>query len=89
MLTILQFYISYIVWLQMLTRIVNGNEKQICVKNMQPENIVTFVSDLRNQLGNKVLPKSKPVLSKNPTVQGEWTPQMDLVNIPLVIKHEF
>ena len=66
----------------------NGNDKQICIKIMEPEQILGFVMDLRNQVGMKVLPRKKPVLTKKPSIQGEWNERMDLINIPLVVEHE-
>ncbi len=38
---------------------VNGNTKTICIKNLDPEEITSYVNDLRNQIGRKVsLPSS-------------------------------
>ena len=67
---------------------VNGNDKQICVKNMEPERILQYVMDLRNQVGMKVLPRKKPVLTKVPSVQGEWHERMDLINLPFLVEHQ-
>lgn len=32
----------------------NGNSKTICIKNLHPDNITSYVNDLRNQIGRKV-----------------------------------
>ena len=32
----------------------NGNTKQICIKNLEPEQITDYVLFLRNQIGRKV-----------------------------------
>lgn len=32
----------------------NGNDKTICIKNITPENIESYILDLRNQIGRKV-----------------------------------
>ena len=33
---------------------INGNDKTICIKNLQPEEITSYINDLRNQIGRKV-----------------------------------
>ena len=33
----------------------NGNEKTICIKNLEPEEITSYINDLRNQIGRKVI----------------------------------
>ena len=49
----------------------NGNTKTICIKNLQPENITSYVNDLRNQIGRKV--------SRQVTLVFRTTPQHSIL----------
>ncbi|KAK7275520.1 hypothetical protein RIF29_16639 [Crotalaria pallida] len=51
----------------------NKNQKVICVKNMDPEEILLHASRLRDQLGRKVLKLKTRHVTKHPSVQGTWT----------------
>jgi len=70
---------------------VNGKSKTICIKNLDPEEIEEYILDLRNQAGYKVTADryKKSVISKHPSVQGEWHEKMSLCNIPLVVENVY
>eukprot|EP01032_Pedospumella_encystans_P023044 gene23044-26098_t len=64
---------------------INGNTKTICIKNLEPEKITSYVNDLRNQIGRKSGSKGykKPVLTRCTSIQGEWHERMDLIGLEL------
>lgn len=68
---------------------VNGNTKTICVKNLQPNEIHNYALHLRNQIGRKISGDGykKPVLSKQPSFQGTWNENMDLLDVSLKVKN--
>jgi len=45
----------------------------ICVKNMDPEDILLHATRLRNALGRKVVKLKTRHVTKHPSVQGTWT----------------
>ncbi|KAB2620423.1 54S ribosomal protein L51 [Pyrus ussuriensis x Pyrus communis] len=51
----------------------NKNEKVVCVKNMDPEEVLQYANRLRNQLGRKVVKLKTRHVTKHPSVQGTWT----------------
>lgn len=58
-------------------RSVNGNSKQIGVKNRNPENILEVISFLRNQCGEATNQRSlrKRQVPEHRSIQGVWTPE--------------
>ncbi|SAM09671.1 hypothetical protein [Absidia glauca] len=55
--------------------VVNGREKVICTRNMQPNEIATKVNLLRDSSGEKLKNLAKkPVLSTTESVRGIWSP---------------
>ncbi|PLN76713.1 thioredoxin-like protein [Aspergillus taichungensis] len=53
---------------------INGREKAICVRNLEPEQIVNKVSLLKEASGEKLKRIKKPVSSINESVRGIWSP---------------
>ncbi|CAL0307898.1 unnamed protein product [Lupinus luteus] len=51
----------------------NKNERVICVKNMDPEEILVHATRLRDSLGRKVVKLKTRHVVKHPSVQGTWT----------------
>ncbi|KAK7330993.1 hypothetical protein VNO77_25201 [Canavalia gladiata] len=51
----------------------NKNQRVICVKNMDPEDILLHATRLRNALGRKVVKLRTRHVTKHPSVQGTWT----------------
>ncbi|PWY63886.1 mitochondrial ribosomal protein L43 [Aspergillus heteromorphus CBS 117.55] len=53
---------------------VNGREKVICVRNLEPEQIGKKANLLREASGEKLKRTTKPVTSINESVRGIWSP---------------
>lgn len=51
----------------------NKNQRVICVKNLDPEDILLHATRLRNALGMKVVKLKTRHATKHPSVQGTWT----------------
>ncbi|MCI11826.1 ribosomal protein L51/S25/CI-B8 domain protein, partial [Trifolium medium] len=51
----------------------NHNDRVVCVKNMDPEEILLHATRLRNALGRKVIKLRTRHVTKHPSVQGTWT----------------
>lgn len=77
---------------------VNGNSKDIGIKNLSVEDINSFVMDLRNQVGRKVVKRRADVevpwfkphnIEGKPTnsVQGEWHEHVNLIDVDFEIEH--
>lgn len=52
---------------------VNGKEKALCVKNMEKQQILQLVEELRNNDGEPDKRVIKPVQSDNESVRGIWS----------------
>lgn len=76
----------------------NGNKKAIGIKNMTVEEIDSYVFDLRNQIGRKVLQRKTPVEvaaaaplnvegKHTNSIQGEWSEQVSLIGLDFEIEH--
>lgn len=50
----------------------NGREKAICVRNMDPNEILTKAVLLKEASGEKLKRVTKPVKSSNESVRGIW-----------------
>ncbi|KGN53023.1 54S ribosomal protein L51, mitochondrial [Cucumis sativus] len=50
----------------------SNNNRVVCVKNMDPEEIHSCAMRLRNSLGRKVVKLRTRHVTKNPSVQGTW-----------------
>ena len=53
---------------------VNGREKAICVRNLEPNSILQKAVLLRDANGEKLRTETKPVKSINDSVRGIWSP---------------
>lgn len=53
---------------------INGREKAICVRNMEPLEVLKKAELLRDASGEKLKRVTKPVQSINPSVRGVWSP---------------
>merc|ERR1712187_536250 len=53
---------------------INGREKAICVRNLEPEQILQKANLLREASGDKLKRTKKPVTSINESVRGIWSP---------------
>jgi len=53
---------------------INGRERNVCVKNMEPLEILQRAKYLRDASGEKVKRVNKPVQSINESVRGVWSP---------------
>ena len=59
---------------------------QICVKNSTPKYIAEVLEKMHNRSGRKIKKLVKPVYTATPSIQGVWTPMLDLRNTPFSIK---
>lgn len=55
-----------------------GFPKQISVKNESTHRIETAMDMLHNSSGRKMTSLKKPVITATPSVQGVWTPMLNL-----------
>ena len=53
---------------------INGREKAICVRNLEPNQIMQKAELLRDASGEKLKRVTKPVKSINESVRGVWSP---------------
>jgi large subunit ribosomal protein L43 len=53
---------------------INGREKAICVRNLEPEQITQKANLLKQASGEKLKRTKKPVTSINESVRGIWSP---------------
>ncbi|KAL2826516.1 thioredoxin-like protein [Aspergillus cavernicola] len=53
---------------------INGREKSICVRNLEPEQIFVKANLLKEASGEKLKRTKKPVTSINESVRGIWSP---------------
>lgn len=53
---------------------INGREKAICVRNLEPEDILKKAMILKDASGEKLKRTKKPVTSLNESVRGIWSP---------------
>ncbi|KAJ5635978.1 54S ribosomal protein L51 [Penicillium longicatenatum] len=53
---------------------VNGREKAICVRNLEPIDILKKAMILKDASGEKLKRTKKPVTSINESVRGIWSP---------------
>ncbi|XP_010526440.1 PREDICTED: 54S ribosomal protein L51, mitochondrial [Tarenaya hassleriana] len=56
----------------------NKNERVVCVKNMEPEDVLLEAMRLRNSLGRKVVKLRTRHVTKHPSVQGTWSTEMKI-----------
>jgi large subunit ribosomal protein L43 len=53
---------------------INGQKKEICVKNMKSEHVRAEAEALKDTNGEKLRRQNKPVTSINESVRGIWSP---------------
>ncbi|GLI74299.1 39S ribosomal protein L51, mitochondrial [Penicillium ochrochloron] len=53
---------------------INGREKSICVRNLEPTDILAKAMILKDASGEKLKLQKKPVTSLNESVRGIWSP---------------
>lgn len=53
---------------------VNGRQISLCVKNMEPLEVLKKAESLRDANGEKLRRVVKPVSSDSPSVRGVWSP---------------
>ncbi|CEL03496.1 mitochondrial ribosomal protein L43 [Aspergillus pseudodeflectus] len=53
---------------------INGREKAVCVRNLEPEQIFQKANLLKQNSGEKNKRTKKPVTSINESVRGIWSP---------------
>ncbi|KAH6658191.1 thioredoxin-like protein [Truncatella angustata] len=58
----------------MIGHYINGNQKAICVKNMEASTIVKKAELLRDASGERLKKVNKPVTSIAESVRGVWSP---------------
>mmetsp|Transcript_23329 Transcript_23329/g.28675 ORF Transcript_23329/g.28675 Transcript_23329/m.28675 type:complete len:133 (-) Transcript_23329:292-690(-) len=59
---------------------VTGSSKQVCVKNESIERIVKVMHMLKDSSGRKIAKIGTPIKTQTPSVQGVWTPSLDISN---------
>mmetsp|Transcript_23599 Transcript_23599/g.27844 ORF Transcript_23599/g.27844 Transcript_23599/m.27844 type:complete len:133 (+) Transcript_23599:53-451(+) len=57
-----------------------GSDKQVCIKNESLERIERVVQMLNDTSGRKITKIGGPIRSLKPTVQGVWTPMLDIAH---------
>lgn len=59
----------------MIGHYINGRQKAVCVRNMEPSQILQKAQRLRDASGDKVKRQvSKPVTSIAASIRGVWSP---------------
>lgn len=53
---------------------INGREKPVCVRNLEPSEILKKANLLKEASGEKLKRVKKPVTSLNESVRGIWSP---------------
>ncbi|CAG7946953.1 unnamed protein product [Penicillium nalgiovense] len=53
---------------------INGREKPVCVRNMEPHEILKKANLLKEASGEKLKRVKKPITSLNESVRGIWSP---------------
>ena len=59
---------------------------QVCIRNSTPEEIGQVMDKLHNRSGRKIKKLVKPVVTQTQSVQGVWTPMLDLRNKPFPVR---
>ncbi|KAK9997489.1 hypothetical protein SO802_022175 [Lithocarpus litseifolius] len=68
--------------LEVATELIRGNKNEwvVCVKNMDPEEVLLHATRLRNALGRKVVKLRTRHVTKHPSVQGLVEPYFEELN---------
>jgi large subunit ribosomal protein L43 len=59
---------------QVVGHYINGRTKPVCVRKLNPDQIMEKVELVRDANGEKLRKVNKPVTSINPSVRGIWSP---------------
>lgn len=59
---------------------ITGFSKQVCIKNESIERINDVILMLNNSSGRKITKIGGPIKTQTPSVQGVWTPMLDIAN---------
>jgi large subunit ribosomal protein L43 len=65
---------------------ISGQPKQIGVKNEDTKRIYQVMDMLKNSSGRKMKRLNRPVITQTPSVQGVWTPMLNLQNVEFDIE---
>jgi|EP01083_Nonionella_stella_P003331 large subunit ribosomal protein L43 len=57
---------------------VSGFSKQVCIKNEELDRIQKVVHMLNNSSGRKITKIGGPIRTQTPSIQGVWTPMLDI-----------
>mmetsp|Transcript_22184 Transcript_22184/g.26731 ORF Transcript_22184/g.26731 Transcript_22184/m.26731 type:complete len:136 (-) Transcript_22184:48-455(-) len=57
---------------------ITGNTHEVGVKNEPIETLEKVLEQLKNRSGRKMKKLGKPIRTETPSVQGVWTPMLDL-----------
>lgn len=63
----------------------SGFPKQVSVRNESIKRVETVMNMLHNSSGRKMTKLKKPVISATPSVQGVWTPMLNLNETPFQV----
>ena len=63
-----------------------GFSKQVCVKNESIERIQKVITMLNNSSGRKITKIGSPIKTDTPSVQGVWTPMLNIAQKPFSIQ---
>ena len=63
----------------------NKTQHQVGLKNRPMEEVVEVCDMLHNRSGRKIKKITAPVISATPTVQGVWTPFLDVSSTPFSV----
>jgi large subunit ribosomal protein L43 len=66
-----------------------GNPKQVGVKNEDMKRIYEVIDMLKNSSGRKIKRLQKPVVTQTPTIQGIWTPMLDIKDAEFDIEYVY
>lgn len=58
-----------------------GSPKQVCVKNEPIKRIHQVMEMLKNSSGRKITRLKEPVMTQTPSIQGIWTPMLNLQEV--------
>ncbi|KAF2859112.1 hypothetical protein K470DRAFT_300458 [Piedraia hortae CBS 480.64] len=61
----------------MIGTYINGEQKPICVRNLEPSAILQKAELLKNATGGRLKKQKKPVNSANESIRGVWSPFHD------------
>lgn len=59
---------------------ISGYWKQVCIKNEDMDRISKVVKMLNDSSGRKITKLGGPIMTQTPSVQGVWTPMLDIAD---------